>query len=171
MIPMLDETVEMVNEVFVQPRLKRLKARISLSLVTVGLLALFAFLGMLCLFLLAFLILSNAYDAQRAAGVLFGFCILICLSTLVVHAIAKHRLDRDDIEARFSSLPDRRSTRKPERDAPSVGELVQDFFAEHKGSALIAVAVAGVILGARPGLAFKAVSWALRRKARSSIRD
>jgi hypothetical protein len=172
MIPMLEDALETVNEAFIQPRLRRFKTRLAMSVVTAAVLALFALLGMVCLFMLAFLSLSNAYTPQTAAGILFGFCVFICLGALLVHKIARHIEDRRDLEARFA-LPERRSFRpaRPRAEpGPSIGETVRDYFAENKGSALIAVAMAGALFGARPGLVLKTVGWALRRKARK-LRD
>ncbi len=180
MTPMLDEAYKTVNEVYVQPRIRRLKARLLLSVVTGVVLAIFGLLALICLFLMVFLGLARAYDPQTAATILFGFCVLICIGTVIVHAVAKRIEDRHDREAKFA-LPTRKLFKPSNRKTSAaqagameskadVQAIMQDYFAENKVSALAAVAVAGLLVGARPKLAIKTVSWALRRKAKKALR-
>ena len=170
MIAMLDEAVRYVNEAIVQPRIHRFKTHAALAAVTLTVLALFGLMGLICLFLLVFLSLSQAYSPQQAAGFLFGFCVLICIGAVFVHSIGV-RIENRRMEERFAP-PERRSFKLPTRPAgPPVGEIVRDYFAENKMSALIAVGVAGVVFGARPGMALKTIGWVLRRKARARLKD
>jgi uncharacterized membrane protein YqjE len=167
MMEILEDLAFQLNDALLQPRLRRFKARILLALVTAAVLGLFILMGMVCLFMMVFFSLKHTYDESTAAVILFCFCVVICLGTLLVHAIAR-RLEDRPYDTRFEARHPRRRRERPESAprGPSFVDQAREYFVENKVAGLAGVAAAGVLLGAKPGMVLRTAAWLLGRRSR-----
>jgi hypothetical protein len=163
MMRALEDLFYELNEAWLQPKMERIRGRFLLAVVSAAILALFVLLGFVCLFLMVFIGLEHRYDSETAAAILFIFCVVMCIGTLIVHAIAR-RLEDSSYEARFSPPRRRRPVREKAAEGPAFIDQMREYFADNKLAGLLGVGLAGVLLGARPALVFRTFGWLLRRK-------
>ena len=157
-----------LSDLIVRPHVDRVKTKILMGLITAGVVGLFGFLGLVCLFLLVFFGMTQNHDPQTASLILFCACVFISGGAVIVHIIANRIEDRafeDEMEGRSLFRLSSRAARSA-RDG-DLQRSAQDYFAENKVAALAAALVIGAVVSARPGLVIKLGALALGSSRRS----
>jgi hypothetical protein len=143
-------------ETLIRPRIDKAKADLKLTIVTATVLVIFSLMGLICLYLAVFIHLSETMAPEFAALALFGFSVFMCLGALAMYVIGR-RVEQTLYERRARASLRAVSDRMPGRDDIDIAGYMQHIFADNKGAALIAAAVTGIVLGAKPGLVLRSL--------------
>ena len=170
---MLADLFHELNEGFVQPYLHRLKAKALLMAVSIALMSLFGVLAFVFAIVMVFVAISNASSPMEAAVVMFGFCVVMCLGTLIMFKLASH-MEARKFDAGFA-VPERprqmlKSLRMDER-IDDIKDQFRETVARNKFGGLAAVALAGMLIGSRPRWALGLARFALGRKLKQRVRE
>ena len=164
MLDLLKIAAAEVGAHLIRPRIEKAKTDLKLAVITGVVVGIFSLLAFVCLFLIVFLHLTQYMPPENAALALFGFSLLMCIGAVLMYVIGR-AVEQKVYERKLTRpLRDARDD-LPKRGDLDIGEHLQDMFAENKGAALIAAAVAGIVLGAKPGLVLRSVSKIVAGKA------
>ncbi len=169
MIDTLLFLAEELGETFVQPRIDKAKVNFQLAIVTTLVVAIFALLALVCLFLVVFLHIADTMKPENAALILFAFSVLMCAGAVAAYIIGK-RVEESVYERRREE--DRLFTGKGLK-LPDlhIGRRANEAFSDNKIPVLVGAAVIGMLFGVRPGMVIRTTSRLVFGKPRPRERD
>ena len=149
-------------DVVLETVLAKMRTRVWISLISLGLVFIFGLMAIVFLFVLAYAALAKTYDTTTAAFVLFGVCIFICLGTLIVYRLSLSALKRKKLYTRAVTAETERDAQKlpPELFlGAEIGRLAENFFGNNLSTSLItSLLIGAAAIGYRPKTSIKIMS-------------
>ena len=152
--------IEFVNT-FVNAWLAKVKARIALSIITFSVFLIFAVVGIIFLFMLAFTSLEDAYDPSRACLIMFAFCAFVCAGALLAHYLGMKSLKKSEAKVLLTKAESNVS-KDQKTLSKDLSELIRGSIESRQYSVMLGAVIIGSLVGFRPKAAASMIRIASR---------